>query len=121
MEYAYEVSTYKTIEKESYLDGCLPETFIDVGVYLETFSDKSKLIAYLLDLPTFERNEDKLEYAVLEDDQGYPVTPGSILMTAYVKGTIDLYLASYSIMITRVIRHPMEEKDLSELLEQVKP
>jgi len=106
---SYKVTITKTIEVDDYNDGCLPDTFRDLGVFYTFQSSDLELtverIKRHVDLDKCEEFENRLEFSTLETDNGEH--PSVDCYEAWKKGDIkrfntQMWLATYSVYLESI-------------------
>jgi hypothetical protein len=111
------VSVNKTIEQDTYQEGCLPSTFQDYG-YIKHFTfdsmdeAKEKLESYYGKFEVDELNN-ALIYSRLEDGNGYEIGDNDKKLELWKEGKEDLYLANYYFFFKEITEKEIEESSLT--------
>lgn len=109
------VSVNKTIEQDTYEEGCLPNTFQDYG-YIEHFTfdtieeAKKKLESYYGKMEVDELNN-CLIYGRMENANGYEVSNTELEM--WKLGERDLYYVNYYFYFKEVMEREIQEESLT--------
>lgn len=112
MELRFKVAVCKSIEKDSWANGCDP----DSGQYLGCIETQSfgTMDAAFSFIHSFGNEpfifDDRVEIQVMEDDDGNKAS--SVLMEGFKEGRFDLWLANYSFYVTKIERTELVHADL---------
>lgn len=108
----YEVKVFKSIEKDSWANGCALTGGQDFGcIEKREFKTLNEAFSYVDSFGTEPFIfDDRIEIQATENDDG--VSPSNAEINAFKEGKIDLWCANYSFYVSKVERTELSHADL---------